>query len=557
MVIKAARAIIPSNITVLISKIIFDSNKMSNIIKWTVDNPNNEKILSFDVILFQNDTSLENGSIKNVFEVGPDTNQYVHKNIEIIANGRFFRSYSYQIICYTDIASKASQIEKWDSREIYEVEPPKQITFSIKNGHIYFSIMCDDTNKFSTNIFIFKKDFDNDVFERIAVLPYRNNTLFVDKNVTLGHFYEYRFMTYDLFGHFSQKIVKIDVRIWDSNYHTSKKNTLFDPIPFAEYAQESTKKPLVKVKIANLDPRCPWYTIRRRDISEKRQSFESVPVGFLLKNVDNNEIEFTDSIVRSDSYYQYSIVGQDKYGNNTDIRQSNVVFTKFTDALPAMPVSLTTELITTYPTAVRLSWVDDNLNQKLSDVVSGSSPLFPKDNLYYFKAFRRAYNELNYQSFPEQSSSFLVDSCKNDGVVINTDYPSYKPEPPIRDTKYYYYIATYDSTTNVVSNRSPEILVDFTVPPTDIFDLEVFYNSVFEPLKCLIRWKINESEKTLDLFSVERIEEDGVWNKIGNSYFNTQFVDTTIKRGRKYLYRIAAIDFMGNMSNYSFVSLTT
>lgn len=554
--IKSARKIVKTNVEVAITKVKFDSERMCNKIEWSViKNPTNEKIISFDFVIFENDTSAQNGKIKKILELSPSVLSYMHKNIEIISNKSYFKTYSYQVIAYTDISSKASQIEKFDPREIYEVEPPKQITFSVKNGHVYFSIMCN-SSKFTTNIFVFKKDFDNDIFERIAVLPYQNNILFTDKNVSLGHYYEYRFMSYDLFGHFSQKIVKIDVRIWDKNYNTSKKNTLFDPIPFAEYAQESTKKPLVKVKISNTDPRCRRYTIRRRDVSEKRQSFDYVPIGF-LRNVDNDEIEFIDSIVRSDSYYQYSIVGQDKYGNNTDIRQSNVVYTKFTDAMPAPPISLTSELINTYPTSAKLSWVDDNLNEKLSDVISGSSPLFPKDNLYYFKVFRRAYNELNYKSFPEQSSSFLIDACKNDGVVSNTNYPSYQPTPPIRDTKYYYYVATYDASTNVMSNRSSEVLVDFTVPPSNIFDLEVFYNPVFEPLKCLIRWKIKENEKTLDLFSIERIEEDGIWNKIGNSYFNTQFIDTTIKRNKKYIYRVRAMDFVGNVSDYSFVSLAT
>ncbi len=553
--IKSARKAIKTDIEVAITRIKFDSLRMCNKIEWSViKNPSNKKIISFDFIIFENDTSSQNGRIKKIIELSSSVLSYIHKNIEIISNKNYFKTYSYQVVAYTDVSSRASQIEKFDPREIYEVEPPKQITFSIKNNHIYFSIMCN-VSKFSTNIFVFRKDFDSDVFERIAVLPYRD-ALFIDKNVSLGHYYEYRFMSYDLFGHFSQKVVKIDIRVWDSNYHTSRKNTLFDPIPFAEYAQESTKKPLVKVKISNTDPRCSWYTIRRRDVSEKRNSFDYVPIGFLLKN-NGSEIEFIDSIVRSDSYYQYSIVGHDKYGNKTDIRQSNVVYTKFTDAMPAPPISLTYDLINSYPTAARLSWVDDNLNEKLSDVISGSSPLFPKENLYYFKVFRRTYNELNYKSFPEQSSSFLVDSCKSDGVVINNNYPSYEPMPPIRDTKYYYYVATYDASTNVMSNRSSEVLVDFTVPPSNIFDLEVFYNPVFEPLKCLIRWKIKENEKTLDLFSIERIEEDGIWNKIGNSYFNTQFVDTTIKRDKKYLYRIQAIDFSGNISNYSFVSLTT
>jgi hypothetical protein len=523
---------------------------------WSVDNPSRETIVSFDVLIFENDTSVTHGSIKTMHEIGPNAKQYIHKNIEIISNGLYYKTYAYQIICYTDRTSKASTVEKFDPREIYQCEPPKQISFTIKNGHIYFSIKCDE-NKFSTNIFIFRKHFDNDVFERIGVIPYRDNTMFVDHNVSIGHFYEYRFMTYDLFGHFSQKIVKIDIRVWDKYCAISHTNTLFDPIPLAEYAQESSDKSLIKIKITNLDPRCKWYQIRRRDISEKNPNFESVPVGYVLANENNEEITLLDYIIRSGSYYEYSIYGQDKFGNHTDIRKSNPVCAGYVGSMPATPISLTKELISEYPTSVRLSWVDDNLNQKLSDIVSGSSPLFPKDNLYYFKVFRRAYNELNYISFPEQSSSFIIDSCNVDSITSNTTYPYYQPVPPMRDTIYYYYVATYDASTNIQSNRSSEMAVDFTIKPDKPENLEVFFNPIFEPLKCLIRWGIAGGEKTIDSFSIDRIEEGGIWNKLGSSYFMAQFIDDSIMRNKKYLYRIASIDFSGNTSDYSFISLIT
>ncbi len=552
---KSARKGVLTDINVSITSIKFDSNSMSNTIVWSVDNPSSETILSFDVILFNNDTSIEHGSMKIMHEVGPEVRQYVHKNIEIISNGSYYKTYGYQIICYTDKTSKASIIEKFDPREIYECEPPQQISFTIKDGHVYFSIKCNE-NKFSTNIFIFRKHFDDDMFERIGVIPYRDNATFVDHGVSVGHFYEYRFMTYDLFGHFSQKIVKIDVRVWNKYCATSRINTLFDPIPIAEYAQESSDRPLIKLKITDLDSRCKWYQVRRRDITEKNQDFKSVPVGYVLANENNEEITLLDSIVRSGSYYEYSVFGQDKFGNSTDTRKSNPVYAGYVGSLPATLISLTSELINSYPAVMKLSWVDDNLNQELSDVVSGSSPLFPKDNLYYFKVFRRAYNELNYISFPEQSSSFIIDSCNVDDTT-KTNYPYYQPPPPMRDTKYYYYVATYDALSNIQSNRSAEIVVDFTVPPSKPENLEIFFNPIFEPLKCLIRWKIADKEKTLDSFSVERIEEGGIWNKIGNSYFTTQFVDTSIFRNKKYLYRVVAIDFSGNVSDYSFISLIT
>jgi hypothetical protein len=251
------------------------------------------------------------------------------------------------------------------------------------------------------------------------------------------------------------------------------------------------------------------------------------------------------------------VFGQDKFGNNTDTRKSNPVCVENIGSLPATPISLTNELVNAYPTAIKLSWTDDNLNQKLSDIVSGSSPLFPKDNLYYFKVFRRAYNELNYVSFPEQSSSFIIDSCNIDGVTSKTTYPYYQPDPPMRDTKYYYYVATYDALTNIQSNRSAEVVIDFTIRPSKPENLEVFFNPIFEPLKCLIRWKIADGEKTIDSFSVDRIEESGIWNKLGSSYFTTQFIDNSVVKNKKYLYRIAAIDFSGNISDCSFVSLIT
>jgi hypothetical protein len=559
--IKSARKIVKTNIEVAITKVKFDSERMCNKIEWSViKNPTNEKIISFDFIVFENDTSSQKGKIKKTIELSPSVFSYMHKNIEIISNKNYFKTYSYQVIAYTDVSSKASEIEKFDPREIYEVEPPQQITFSIKNEAIYFSIQCSKKSKFTTNIFVFKKHFDDDVFERIAVLKYKDQ-LFIDKEVSLGHFYEYRFMSYDLFGHFSQNIVKIDVFIWNKNYSKSKTNSLFDPIPIAQFARESSKEQYIKLKVSNIDPRCIWYKVERRDVSEKRLQFKEVEQwtsGSLIKNTNGQEIEFLDSVVRDNTFYQYSVYGVDKFSNRTDTRQSNVVYCGLlTDEMPATPIDLDGEVINDFPTGVKLTWVDDNLNQKLSDVISGSSDLFPKNNLYYFKVFRRKYDELNYQSFPEQSASLFTDMCDDDGVVLSSDYPYYQPSPPMRDAKYYYYVSTYDSNTNQVSNKSSEILVDFTVPPSVVTNIESFFNDTFEPIKCIITWKTNENEKTLDSFIIDRIEDNKTWTRVGKSYFNTQFVDVSIERNKKYIYRIQAVDFNNNVSDYSYITVST
>jgi len=562
MIVKSARKAIPSSISISIKSIKFNSLRMTNTIQWSVDNPNKENILSYDFIIFQNDSSSGHGSVKSIFELFSDKNQYVHRNVEIFTpDGKFFKNYNYQVVCYTDTTSKASEIEKMDPREIYEVDPPSQVTFSIRNSKIYFSIRCPQ-NKFASNIFIFRKIFSDDVFERIGVLPYNEALLFVDNKVSLGSFYEYRFMTYDIFGHFSQKIVKIDIFMWDKNYKKSKTNILMDPIPYAEYASESSKE-YIKLRVSNVDQNCLQYIITRRDLSESRNTFDNVEQwgasGSLLRSENGSSVElsFLDTIIRGGSFYQYAVKGIDKFGNETDIRQSNIVWADVSGSLPATPINLRGEIINQYPTAVRLEWTDDNLNQTLNNVVSGSSPLFPRDNLYYFKIFRRKYDELNFKSYPEQSSSFFVDSCDDDGVTNSQNHPYYQPTPPMRDTKYYYYVATYDSSTNIVSNRSAEILVDLTVPPSQVTSLEAYYNDVFEPLKCILSWKTDENDKTLDNFIIERIEEGGLWTEVGKSYFNTQFVDTTIYRDKRYLYRVKAADFNGNMGVWSFIPLQT
>lgn len=557
--IKSARKTIQTKSTVKISRIAFNSLNMCNTVEWEVNNPTNENILSFDLVIFENDTSSNNGFLKKTIELSSSTFKYFHRNIEIISRRNYFKTYSYQVILYTNVSSSASKIEKFDPREIYEIDPPKQVTYSIRNDKIYFNISCDN-NKFATNIFIFRKKFDDDVFERIGVIPYRESSTFVD-SVSLGSFYEYRFITYDIFKHFSQKIVKIDIFVWDKNYASSRNKTLFDPIPIAEYASESSNKSYIKLKITNIDQRCSWYRVKRRDISEKTRTFNEIEQwnnSNLIKN-DNTGIEliFIDSVVRDNALYQYCVTGYDKFSNETDTRQSNIVSTEILENLPASPINIFGEIVNEYPTAVKLEWVDDNLNQSLANIVSGSSDLFPKENLFYFKVFRRKYNELNYQYFPEQSSSILEDKCSNDGVVVETKYPYYQPEPPVRDNKYYYYVATYDSTSNKRSNRSAEVAVDFSVPPSEVTSLESFLNPVFEPLKCVLKWNESENTKTLDSFLVERLEENKMWKELGKSYFCTQFVDDTIVRNKKYMYRVRAKDFNGNLSKWSYIIVDT
>lgn len=558
--IKSARKIIPTSVSVEIKSIRFDSNKMSNTLSWETNNPQNEEIISFDVIIFENDTSGKRGNLKKTIEFSPSTKTYTHRNVQIISQQHnYFQTYSYQIVAYTRLSSVASKIEKFDPREIYEIESPKQITYSIRNDKVYFFISCNE-NKFATNIFIFRRNFNDDVFTRIGVIQYRRECSFTDSDVYLGQFYEYRFISYDLFQHFSQKIVKIDIFVWDKNYESSRTNMLYDPIPIAEYAKESSNKQFIKLKVSNIDPKCLLYFVKRRDLSEKREKFsepEQWNGSNSLINFGSTELTFVDSIIRSDSYYQYSVFGVDKFANETDVRQSNIVFTEAAQNLPASPINISGEIINEYPTGVRLEWSDDNRNRTLASVISGSSDLFPKDNLFYFKVFRRRADELNYESFPEQSSSFIVDPCSNDGEVIKTQYPYYQPSPPMRDLKYYYYVATYDASTNVRSNRSKEILVDLTVPPAEIIDLKSFFDKTFEPLKCVLTWKESENEKTLDSFTVERLEENKTWQKIGKSYFNTQYVDSTIERNKKYLYRVRAVDFNNNMSKWSLILVDT
>jgi len=558
-IVKSARKNVESKIEVKILSIKFDSKNMSNTISWEVKNPAKENIVSNELIIFQNDTSTNAGRVKSTIEFSPEILFYVQKNIEIVSNKNYFRTYSYQCVVYTDKTSKSSMIEKFDPREIFEIEAPKQVSFTVKNGRIYFTISCNK-NKFATNIFVFRKRFDDDVFERIAIIPYRNEQTFIDKNVSMGIFYEYRFMSYDIFNHFSQKIVKIDIFAWDRNMSRSKKNILFDPIPIAEYASESSNKKYIKLKISNVDSKCTIYRIKRRDLSEKRRCFEEVEQwdsSILFNSNNSRTLEFVDSVIRDSSYYQYSVQGFDKFGNSTDIRQSNIIQAKNITGMPATPIDLSGEIISSYPTSVKLSWMDDNLNQKLSDIISGSSELFPKENLYYFKVFRRRYDELNFEQFPEQSQSFIVDSCDEDGIAFVKDSPYYKPPAPMRDNKYYYYIGTFDAQTNIMSNRSKEILVDLTVAPGEIKELKSFINTTFEPLKCVLSWSIEENEKTLDAFSIDRIEENGLWIPLGKSYFNTTFVDTEIKRNKKYLYRVQAIDFERNAGNYSYIVVKT
>ncbi|MFA5154647.1 MAG: hypothetical protein WC554_19030, partial [Clostridia bacterium] len=89
--IKSARKAIKTDIEVAITRIKFDSLRMCNKIEWSViKNPSNKKIISFDFIIFENDTSSQNGRIKKIIELSSSVLSYIHKNIEIISNKNYF-----------------------------------------------------------------------------------------------------------------------------------------------------------------------------------------------------------------------------------------------------------------------------------------------------------------------------------------------------------------------------------------------------------------------------------------------------------------------------------
>lgn len=561
-IIKSVRKPINSLIEAHIYSIKYDYRTNSNKISWTITNAKNENIKKIQLIIFENDTSVNNGEIKIVKTYSPEIRECWHYNIDYIVNQKYFKIYSYQLIIYTDVTSKASAIERFDVRDIFECKPPSQVTFSIKQGRVYFSIKCEE-NKFATNIFIYRKDYYDDTFERIAVIPYMDNYVFIDRNVSIGHYYEYRFMSYDIFDHYSQKIVKVNVFVWDKVMETSRSKTLADPVPLAEYASEkSAYNQLIRLKITNVDKDCIWYHIKRRDLSEKTFKFEAPEQWMSSSAVKNNggDIEFLDRIVKFGSYYQYSVYGVDQFGNSSDNRISNVVKvgqTNLPDVVPVSPINISAQIIQDYPTGVKINWVDGNLNQMLDRIISGSSDLFPKENLYYFKVFRRRHDELNYQSFPEQSGTDFTDMCDDDGAFRQVQSVYYKPDPPIRDNKYFYYVATYNQN-GLMSNRSPEVIADLTILPVEIQNLKISYNDAIEPLKCILTWTIAENEKTLDSFVVDRLDASkGIWENVGKAYFSTRFIDNTIEKSKQYMWRVQAKDFAGNTSVYAYCVLKT
>lgn len=242
------------------------------------------------------------------------------------------------------------------------------------------------------NVYIFRRDAASAaIFELIAVGNPKNGAFyFSDSQLLYGHTYTYRVILENIFGVVSDPKEITFSCTTQGTIEKSRSHNLALPILVAS---PDTFLGGIKLSIFPNDPRVIYYTLERRDLTLHEKQFSvpgtkqrkfwlsnqfavlsdssgsqstlssikasssSLPTDTSFVKV-SQPIEFTDTFLLPDHYYQYRTTGVDVFGNKTSYAFASLA-SKFTGPLRA-PTSLSYQILRETPFRVKINWIDDN-----------------------------------------------------------------------------------------------------------------------------------------------------------------------------------------------------
>ncbi len=430
-------------------------------------------------------------------------------------------------------------------------------------------------------------------------------TIFIDRRVIPGRTYTYRVYSVDLFGNKSESPYEIDVYVPDLEHRIvglnkpsimaevdSKTNkcrvtfgvdddrvhTLILKRRDMTLGQRAFTNP-DGVNILKLGTATPSQGGKRfEDVRMNDKSRDVAWSGFFTDAGEQHV--FIDNTVMFDHTYQYMVVGMDRFGNQTSMVLSRPVFVMRRPFINA-PLDLDLQIVTESArvSGVRLTWTDGNIDITAEDRVGNREELANSSVRTLYQIERRKKGEDRWLEFPLTEERELIDSLE----TTSGSTPNFRPPYLKLNDRYIYRVQTFQ-TGNFISNFSApvEIFVGAIVLPPENFQLRAPDTKV-RPFYVMLNWDTADGSGVVDKWEIERaavnniaagrlnvrnpdemskltflpfrevFRESSRFRSIAQDKFlvgrtnktvtgEHHFMDTSVRFGNSYFYRIRAID---------------
>lgn len=335
-----------------------------------------------------------NAQLKQVYVTNTATSSFSYTDVTV----QYGAGYQYCVSSYSSNSTESAKSQVV-SAVVLDLKPINQpLSLNVKQIidteiQITGTVQASDLIK---NVYLFKRDSQSaSAFELIAANPPSHNGFsFTDSDQLIyGHTYVYRILLENIFGVVSEPIESSILCSGQNVIPKSRSHNLALPIVLA--TPDSTLDG-IKVTVYPNDPKVIYYNLDRRNLTQKEKVFaipgnpmgdfwqtnqfpvvalsssssinSSTLVSASLSNsllpqsnflTFANPIQFTDTFIQDQNFYQYRVAGVDIFGNTTSYGFASLA-ADFVDPLRA-PVNLSVEVLRQNPFRVKISWTDDNL----------------------------------------------------------------------------------------------------------------------------------------------------------------------------------------------------
>lgn len=294
---------------------------------------------------------------------------------------------------------------------------------------------------------------------------------------------------------------------------------------------------------------------------------------------------FVDRTTRVDHTYQYRLYGVDVFGNKTSAEITPPIFV-FNQPLLSSPVSFSGSVEVDSSgliRGVRMRWLDSNINFSPEDQVGSQDALADTAVRSLFQLQRRRVGEEKWFDFPLVSGDSFFDPTE----ILSGSSPNYRPSYLKVGETYLYRIQAFQ-TGNFISNftHPVEVFVGQSVLAPVNFRARPSDPNV-KPISVMLSWDTDPSSGIVDKWQIERVVVNNFaadrlnvrnpsdFSKLEFSPFREvfressrfrsrvldggapfflssdhAFMDTDVKLGNTYFYRIRAVDVDGSSSSW-------
>lgn len=354
---------------------------------------------------------------------------------------------------------------------------------------------------------------------------------FRDVNVVAGTSYDYRVYSVDIFGNKSERPAQTSVFVPD---RARGRKTVERPVVSAENDPVTGK---LRITISSDDDRAVAFFLARRDLSIGQEVFSppgevsfvklgkrpsssgvswlgDVKLSDQTKDVswngffqnDGNTVSFVDHVTEFDHTYQYRVFAVDRFGNKSEYSFSRQVFVSRSPVI-ASPTNISSSLDVGpdgVPTAVRLSWMDGNVDITSEDRIGNREDLRESSVRTLFQIERMVEGETGWTEFPMVEGTSFVDP------VSNSEAPQFRPSYLKVGSRCSYRIAAFQ-TGSFVSMFSDPVSVDITaqVSRPERFRI-TFPDTKQRPFYVVLNWDTSELSAPVDRWEIERAEVNNI-----------------------------------------------